>query len=246
MPLVERLDAFDVVRVRADNPSLLTLDGTNTWVVGRDPCWVVDPGPLQEPHLAAVEEVAAGRGGAGGVVLTHAHADHSEGAPEMAERLGAALGEPGPLALLPLPGHSDDHVVYLWRDVCLAGDAVLGQGSVFVAGDLAGYLDGLRALRDRDLGLIGPGHGPPVLDPRAKLDQYLAHRLEREERLLRALEEGLRGDDALLDSAWPDAPQALRRAARLTMHAHLRKLAAEDRLPADVTAPAPPTDLPTV
>ncbi len=246
MPLVEALDAFDVVRVRADNPSLLTLDGTNTWVLGRDPCWVVDPGPAQADHLEAVAAVVDARGGAGGVVLTHAHLDHAEGADAMAARLGAPLGTPGPLEAMPLPGHSDDHVVFLWGDVCCAGDAVLGAGSVFVAGDLAGYLDGLRALRARDLSLIGPGHGPPVLDPAARLDHYLAHRLEREQRLLDALAGGTRSDDALLDRAWSDAPAALREPARLTMHAHLRKLAAEGRLPAGVTAPPPRGDLPAV
>ena len=75
---------------------------------------------------------------------------------------------------------------------------------------MKGYLDGLRALRERDLRLICPGHGPPILDPRAKLDEYLEHRLERERRLLEALADGVRGDDALLDAAWVDAPAQLR------------------------------------
>lgn len=237
MPLVEVLDAFDVVRVRADNASLLTLDGTNTWIVGRDPCRIVDPGPLGDAHLEAVAEQVTERGGCGGIVLTHAHGDHAEGAEAMAARLGAPLGDPGPLEVMPLPGHSDDHVVFVWRDVCFAGDAVLGAGSVFVAGDMSAYLDGLRALRDRGPGLIGPGHGPPILDPNAKLEEYLTHRLDRERRLLAGLADGLRGDAALLDAAWSDAPAALRPAATLTMHAHLRKLAAEGRLPPDVKAP---------
>jgi glyoxylase-like metal-dependent hydrolase (beta-lactamase superfamily II) len=243
--VIAAVAGFDVVRVRADNPSLLTLDGTNTWVLGRDPAWVVDPGPELPAHLDAVAEVVAARGGAGGIVLTHSHADHAEGAAALAERLGAPLGEAGPLETLPLPGHADDHVVYLWGDVCCAGDAVLGEGSVFVAGDMAGYLDGLRALRERRLRLIGPGHGPPILDPDAKLGEYLDHRLERERRLLVALKDGVRGDDALLDAAWADAPASLRPAAALTLRAHLRKLAAEGRLPADVAAP-PPSDLPPV
>jgi glyoxylase-like metal-dependent hydrolase (beta-lactamase superfamily II) len=234
--------APDVVRVRADNPSLLTLDGTNTWVLGRDPAWVVDPGPLLLAHLDAVVEVVTARGGAGGIVLTHDHADHSEGAAALADRLGARLGEAGPLETVPLPGHSDDHVAYVWEGVCCAGDAVLGEGSVFVAGDMAGYLDGLRALRARDLRLICPGHGPPILDPAAKLDAYLAHRLDREARLLAAVDDGIRGDEALLDAVWDDAPAALRPAAALTMHAHLRKLGAEGRLPTDVAvrSPSPP------
>jgi glyoxylase-like metal-dependent hydrolase (beta-lactamase superfamily II) len=233
--VIEALDAFDVVRVRADNASPLTLDGTNTWVLGRDPAWVVDPGPALPAHLDAVVEAVSERGGAGGVVLTHSHADHSEGAAELAERLGAPLGEPGPLEVLPLPGHAEDHVVFVWREVCCTGDAVLGEGSVFVAGDMGAYLDGLRALRERELRLICPGHGPPVLDPLAKLDGYLEHRLEREARLVAALHAGVRGDDALLDTVWDDAPAHLRPAAALTMHAHLRKLDAEGRLPADVS-----------
>jgi len=234
-----------VVCVRADNPGPLTLDGTNTWVLGSDPAWVVDPGPGSGAHLDAVAEVVAGLGGAGGVVLTHDHADHSEGAEEMAVRLGVTLGDPGPLETVSLPGHSDDHVAYVWDGVCCAGDAVLGQGSVFVAGDMAGYLDGLRALRARALRLICPGHGPPVHDPAAKLDEYISHRLDRERRLLQALAGGVRGEDALLDAVWGDAPAQLRMAAALTMRAHLRKLAAEDQLPADVTAP-PAGDTPAV
>ena len=244
--MIENLDRFDVVRVRADNASPLTLDGTNTWVLGRDPAWVVDPGPALPAHLDAVVEAVAARGGAGGVVLTHSHIDHSEGAPALAERLGAPLGETGPLEVLALPGHADDHVGFLWRDVCCTGDAVLGEGSVFVAGDMGAYLDALRALRARPLGLICPGHGPPVLDPAAKLDGYLEHRLDREARLVAALAEGVRGDDALLDRVWDDAPPNLRPAAALTMYAHLRKLGAEGRLPADVRAPAPPGETPAV
>jgi glyoxylase-like metal-dependent hydrolase (beta-lactamase superfamily II) len=242
----EELAGFDVVRVRADNASPLTLDGTNTWVLGRDPAWVVDPGPALGAHLDAVAETVAARGGAGGIVLTHSHADHSEGAEALARRLDAPLGEPGPLEVMPLPGHSDDHVVFLWEGVCCSGDAVLGEGSVFVAGDMAAYLDGLRALRVRELRLICPGHGPAVLDPAAKLDGYLAHRLEREARLMAALVGGVRGDEALLDTVWDDAPPHLRPAAALTMHAHLRKLAGEGRLPGDVSAPPAPGATPQV
>src|SRR5947208_4045208 len=78
-----------VMRVRADNPSPLTLDGTNTYVVGR---WVVDPGPDDEAHLAAVVEAAGGS--IEQIVLTHDHIDHSEGAPALAERTGAEVIRP--------------------------------------------------------------------------------------------------------------------------------------------------------
>src|SRR5262249_38325440 len=85
------LASLDIARVRADNPSPLTLSGTNTWVVGRDPAWVIDPGPLLDPHLDAVTREVAARGGAGGIAITHTHADHVEGADALAARLGVSV-----------------------------------------------------------------------------------------------------------------------------------------------------------
>ena len=55
----------EILLVRADNPGLLSLSGTNTWVVGRDPAWVIDPGPDAPEHVAAVAAAAAERGGLG-------------------------------------------------------------------------------------------------------------------------------------------------------------------------------------
>jgi len=72
-----RLQAHDVALVRADNPGPFTLSGTNSWVVGRDPVFVVDPGPALDQHLAALRSEVERRGGLGGIALTHAHADHS-------------------------------------------------------------------------------------------------------------------------------------------------------------------------
>jgi glyoxylase-like metal-dependent hydrolase (beta-lactamase superfamily II) len=117
---------------------------------------------------------------------------------------------------------------------CFTGDTVLGQGSVFIApgeGSLAAYLDSLRALRELELEVLCPGHGPYVWDPRAKLDEYIAHRLARERLLLEALEAGARTEDELLDHAWSDAPAHLRGAAALTLRAHMEKLEAEGRVP---------------
>jgi glyoxylase-like metal-dependent hydrolase (beta-lactamase superfamily II) len=236
---------FDVARVRAANPSALTLTGTNTYVVGRDPCWIVDPGPALPEHLDAVAAEAQRRGGAAGIALTHDHADHVEGLADLLQRLGpitvATGGEVGPLWALPAPGHSPDSVVWLWERVAFSGDAVLGEGSVFVAAQLGDYLAALERLRTMDLGLLLPGHGEPVLDPAARVGELIAHRLDRERRLLEALGSGARTTDELLDRAWSDAPQALRPVAALSLGAHLEKLAAEGRLPVgmpgyDITA----------
>jgi glyoxylase-like metal-dependent hydrolase (beta-lactamase superfamily II) len=243
---------MDVALVRAPNPSPMTLSGTNTWVVGRGPAWVVDPGPALPVHVAAVAAAVQAGGGAGGIVLTHDHADHAEGVAALRDRLGgppvAAMRHPadvrlrdgdtfGPFTALHLPGHAPDHVVLVAGDAGFTGDAVLGEGSVFVApggGGLGAYLDGLRRLRALGLARLYPGHGPVIEDVDARLDGYLAHRLEREERLLAALAAGARDEDALLDAAWADAPAALRPVAALTLRAHLEKLGDEGRLPAGV------------
>jgi glyoxylase-like metal-dependent hydrolase (beta-lactamase superfamily II) len=231
------LAGHDVALVRADNPSPLTLTGTNTWVVGR---WVVDPGPALDAHLDAVAAEVAARGGAQGIAVTHDHEDHVQGldallarvgdVPVVSARGGAGDGDLfGPLRVLALPGHSDDHLAFVAARAAFVGDAVLGEGSVFVSADLAGYLDGLRRLRELDLAVLCPGHGPPIWDVRARLDGYLEHRLDRERRLLAALERGLRTEDELLDAAWADAPAALRPFAAMSLRAHLEKLRAEGR-----------------
>ncbi len=243
-----------VVRLRADNPGPLTLSGTNTWVVGRDPAYVIDPGPALDEHLDRVYAAIEARGGLGGIVLTHDHADHSEAVTVLRGRFGAPLaagrgkvdvelGEGtrfGPFEALSTPGHAPDHFALICERVCFTGDAVLGEGSVFIAPDpgaLAGYLGALERLRERDLDVLCPGHGPAIWESRAKLDQYIEHRLQRERLLLAALAEGRRSVKELLDAAWSDVPAALRPAAAVTLLAHLDKLDDEQRLPADVERP---------
>jgi glyoxylase-like metal-dependent hydrolase (beta-lactamase superfamily II) len=225
-----------VTRVRASNPSPLTLDGTNTYVVEG---WVIDPGPDDPAHLDAVLAV----GPVEGIVLTHSHPDHAEGAPSLARRAGVEVVQPrggervGPFEAIATPGHSPDHVSLLFGRVLFSGDTVLGEGSVFVGGgdgSMAAYLDSLRRLLELDLDAICPGHGPVVWEPRAKLEEYLAHRLERERLVVQALEAGLSSRDEVLERAWSDvdldAGPYLRIAAGLTLDAHLEKLSAEGRL----------------
>jgi glyoxylase-like metal-dependent hydrolase (beta-lactamase superfamily II) len=255
-----------VERIRAPNPSPLTLSGTNTYLVG-EPAFVIDPGPASPAHLGRVWSLAEARGGIAGIALTHRHLDHSESAAALRERSGAPLAagpepgtpkgafdEPGaarlepdlvlrdgerfgPLQAFETPGHSTDHVCFLAGTVLFCGDTVLGEGSVFIPpgrGSMALYLESLRKLESFTLTALCPGHGSVVWDPRAKLREYIEHRLERERRLIAALESGLRRRDELLDEVWDDAPPTLRPAAALTLEAHLEKLEGEDRLPEDV------------
>jgi glyoxylase-like metal-dependent hydrolase (beta-lactamase superfamily II) len=255
---VSRFDLaeFQIVGLRADNPGPFTLSGTNSWIVGNSPGWLVDPGPALPEHIEAIVVECKRRGGLGGIALTHDHHDHDAAVPAIRAAfpdapLAAARGEMditladgdrfGPLVAVATPGHAPDHLAFVAGRACFTGDAVLGQGSVFIAPDpgaLAGYLKGLGTLARRDLAVLCPGHGPPVTDPQAKLQEYTAHRLDREQRLIAAIEGGARTVDEMLDGAWADVPEALRPAAAVTLAAHLDKLAVEGRLPEGVQRPA--------
>ena len=94
------LAGYPLVGIRAANPSPFSLSGTNTWIVSRDPAWVVDPGPLLDEHIQAVVAEIELRGGLGGIALTHDHVDHSEAVPALRARFpearfGAARGDVG-------------------------------------------------------------------------------------------------------------------------------------------------------
>jgi len=264
-PAVEAPGHPGIVRVRASNPGPMTLSGTNTYVVGAAPAWVIDPGPADAGHIALVREVGETRGGIAGVLLTHSHSDHNAGCEMLGaevvvgneagfDDLAAMLAtEPvalppaptarrvGPFEVLATPGHAPDHVAYAFGEVCFCGDLVLGEGSTIVppaagGGSLVDYMRSLDALAALGASLLCPGHGEWITDPAAKLAEYIAHRRERERMLVAALDAGRRSDDELLDAAWSDVPAPMRPAAALALRAHLEKLAAEGRLPGDLSA----------
>ncbi|HMD58016.1 MAG TPA: MBL fold metallo-hydrolase [Solirubrobacteraceae bacterium] len=254
-PDAERLAGYDIACVRAANPGPLTLTGTNTWLLGRSPAWLVDPGPLLDSHLQRVGAEIEARGGLGGIALTHDHGDHAEAVAALRASypapLAAARGAAdvqlhdgtrfGPFDALATPGHAEDHFSLIAGGACFTGDAVLGSGSVFISpheGAMAGYLRALVRLRLReDFDVICPGHGPAVWEPQGKIDEYLAHRIDRENRLIAALGEGRRSVAELLDAVWYDVPEQLRGAAAVTLAAHLDKLEEEQILPRGVERP---------
>ncbi|MDG9702731.1 MBL fold metallo-hydrolase [Streptomyces sp. DH37] len=165
------------VCVLAPNPSPMTLDGTNTWIVAEPDsplAVVVDPGPLDEGHLRQVIDTVERSGRRVGLtLLTHGHWDHAEGAARFAELTGTAvraldpalrLGDEGlaagdvvttgglELRVVPTPGHTSDSLSFhLPADAAvLTGDTILGRGTTMVAhpdGRLGEYLDSLRRLR---------------------------------------------------------------------------------------------------
>ena len=249
------LSGYDIVAIRAPNPGPYTLSGTNSWIVSRDPAWLIDPGPDIDAHLDELSAELAARAGLGGIALTHDHPDHAQALSAMRDRfphaaVAAARGPAdlalsdgaafGPLRAIALPGHSPDHYGFVACEVLFTGDAILGEGSVFITpypGALASYLEALDGLRGRRFALLAPGHGPVLSNVDAHITAYIEHRLEREQRLIAALEAGRRSVRELLDEAWSDAPPALRAAAAATLAAHLDKLAEEGRLPEGVERP---------
>jgi glyoxylase-like metal-dependent hydrolase (beta-lactamase superfamily II) len=250
-----------VTRVLAPNPSGMTLDGTNTYVVGAlgsGQAVVVDPGPADPGHLAAVEAVLAARDArVVAVLVTHHHGDHAEAAQPWGAHFDAPAAaasaavagprgrvlEPGerlPLAgtaigVVPTPGHTADHLAFrLESGAVLVGDHVLGRGTSVVThpeGDVVAYLESLRRVHDLGPSALYCGHGPELTeDPVAVLDFYRAHRAFREQQLLTALAAGPRTVDQLVAEVYAAVPEQLWPAAAQSTRATLAKLVAEDRV----------------
>ncbi|MGY1699011.1 MBL fold metallo-hydrolase [Geodermatophilus sp. SYSU D00766] len=253
-----------VTRVLAPNPSGMTLDGTNTYLVGEPgsgQAVLVDPGPDDPAHLAAVEEALAVRDArCVAVLVTHHHGDHAEAAQPWGARFGAQVAaadaavagpggrvlEPGErlrlagtvLGVVPTPGHTPDHLAFrLESGAVLVGDHVLGRGTSVVThpeGDVVAYLESLRRVHDLGPSALYCGHGPELTeDPGAVLDYYLAHRAFREGQLLAALVRGAGTVDALVADVYAEVPQALWPAAAQSTRATLAKLAAEGHVVVD-------------
>ena len=238
--------------VLAPNPGPMTLDGTNTWILraaDSQSCVVVDPGPLDERHLATV----ASCGPVATILLTHGHPDHSEGAARLAEltrapvraldpahRLGdEGLGDGDVVAAAGLeirvaatPGHSSDSLSFVlggWGGdtAVLTGDTILGRGTTVVAhpdGVLADYLASLRRLRELGDVTVLPGHGPELASAGVVAEQYLAHREQRLEQVRAALAAGASTAREVVEIVYADVDRALWPAATMSVLAQLEYL----------------------
>jgi glyoxylase-like metal-dependent hydrolase (beta-lactamase superfamily II) len=233
------------ILIPAGNPSEWTgPTGNNTWLIpGREPA-LVDAGVGNPEHLdalvAALGGVALAR-----VLITHWHPDHVKGLPALRERFTGlkvvdAAGEPvaagdGTLEIVPTPGHAPDHLCFFDREAgdLYCGDLARRGGTIVIparkGGDLRAYLASLRLVRDLAPRRLLPGHGPIVDDPIVLIDEYIAHRQQREQQILQAMLEGARTVEEIVRRVYPALPASLSDAAADSVRAHLAKLRDDGR-----------------
>ena len=236
----------------ADNPGLMTLDGTNTWVLrgpGSDEVVVVDPGPEDDDHIARVAEL----GKVALVLISHKHEDHTGGIDKIVELTGAPVravgsgflrGLGGPLTdgevidaaglritVMATPGHTADSLSFLLDDAVLTADTVLGRGTTVIDtedGSLRDYLESLNRLHGLGHRTVLPGHGPDLDDLEAVTAMYLTHRQERLDQVRDALR--VLGDDAsarqIVEHVYTDVDEKLWDAAEWSVQAQLDYLRA--------------------
>jgi glyoxylase-like metal-dependent hydrolase (beta-lactamase superfamily II) len=242
-------------RLLAPNPSPMTLEGTNTYIVGGpDAVIVIDPGPDDESHLASIAAAVAGANVIA-VLLTHRHPDHAESAEKCAEMLDTVIaigGEPArpndvPIAdgqrfggdgvfltVIATPGHSSDHHSFVLEEerALFTGDHILGRGTTVVAypdGDMGEYMDSLERLRGVSVEKIYPGHGPIIEEPARVISEYIEHRLMRERQVVEGLAAGPATPEELVARIYADVDPVLHPVAAMSVRAHLAKLAQEGR-----------------
>jgi glyoxylase-like metal-dependent hydrolase (beta-lactamase superfamily II) len=253
-PDPERGVALPVVpgisRIVANNPSLMTYHGTNTYLIEADDGFVVlDPGPDDAGHLEDILTTTQGRVSA--ILLSHTHSDHLGAATALKARTGAATyafhlsADP---AFLPdvllrdgdtvagmtaihTPGHASDHLCFARPDgLVFSADHVMSWSSSIVSppgGDMAAYVASLRLMLARDDRLYLPGHGPPLPNPKPYVEDLLNHRLTREQAILQTLGAGPLTTWELVDLLYSKTHPWLRWAAERNVLAHLLKLETE-------------------
>ncbi|MDE0074078.1 MAG: MBL fold metallo-hydrolase [Gammaproteobacteria bacterium] len=234
----------------AANPGPFTLDGTRTYIVGREEAAVIDPGPDDPGHLRALRAAVAGARRVA-VLVTHDHADHSGCARALADALGAPLlgpcrGADGPLGdgaavetdqgellAVDTPGHCAEHLCFHWprARALFAGDLMLGEGSTTWVGEYPGcvrdYLRSLERIEALAPRVIYSAHGPPIENVPGALAAYREHRLARIEQAGQAQRDHPAATPAQLVTTiyGDDLPPRLRDAAEASIAAMLDYLA---------------------
>jgi len=242
---------MNIRSITAPNPGPFTLDGTRTYLI--DDHIVLDPGPAIDSHIAAIREAMPRLDT---ILITHRHGDHAPAAVPLKRATGARIVAPrgvldetdqivddgdiiDGIEVITTPGHTSEHVCYLTPGGDLfSGDTILGFGTTAIFppdGNMADYLRSLRKLRERNPRRIHPAHGPTRDDAVALIDEYIAHRLERERQVIAALESGARTPAEIRKIVYPDLDPRLERGAEVQIEAHLIKLRSEGTIEGSAT-----------
>ncbi|PYV16443.1 MAG: MBL fold metallo-hydrolase [Acidobacteria bacterium] len=239
-----------VRRVTQNNPGIMTGPGTNTYLIGRDALFILDPGEDTDEHFRAVLE-AVGATPVAGIAPTHAHPDHWPLAPRLAAAVraetyglkphngyqparlmseGATVRGPGwTLEALHTPGHTSDHLSYFLREerALFSGDHVMAWSTSVIAypdGSLTSYIASLERLLALDIARMYPAHGETIEDGRARVRELIEHRRMRTGQVRLALAAGIETVPALVERIYADVDPRLHAAARLSLLAHLEAL----------------------
>jgi glyoxylase-like metal-dependent hydrolase (beta-lactamase superfamily II) len=259
-----------VTRLRAPNPSPMTLEGTNGYVIAVGPGKLVaiDPGIDEAGHIETFIAIAREeQSHYAALFVTHGHPDHYPGALALRKASGAPIFahrsatfshdralddgmrlsyEDANFVALHAPGHARDHLVFWLEEerALFTGDVVIGTGTVVIAppsGDMRAYVASLERLL-RDYGhadVIYGGHGPPVLTPRAKLQEYIDHRKMREAQIVAALDRAPATIPELVAQIYAGVSERLWPAAARQVLAYLIALSDEERVCATPLAREP-------
>jgi glyoxylase-like metal-dependent hydrolase (beta-lactamase superfamily II) len=226
--------------------------GNNTYLLPRGRSALIDAGVGQRDH---VEAIAAALDGAplALVLVTHHHLDHVGGVPALRDKWpdldvrGGEAGEPlidgevfdaggTRLRAIHTPGHARDHFCFLDERSgdLFCGDLARIGGTVVIpasrGGSLREYLGSLERIRTLAPARMLPAHGPVIEHPLRLIDEYVAHRRDRERQILAALAAGCRTPPEIVARVYGGLSATLRPAAEETVQAHLQKLR-EDQHP---------------
>ncbi len=243
-----------IERVLAPNAGPFTGPGTNTWLLDASGVVVIDPGPIIASHRSAIES-AVGDRRVLAVLVTHTHSDHAPLANPLAhhyevEALGYGPGdefEPDRLladgdtvglgverlTVIHTPGHALDHLCFLVDRVLFTGDHIIGGSSSMIE-DAGAYMASLTRLQGMDLVRLLPGHGPEIDEPGAVIDWYVAHRRQREEEILAAVQSGATTLQEVVEEVYRAVDPALHPLAARSVQAHLEKLVKEGRISSEL------------